>query len=186
MNINWLEPFTYSFDGLTITLPTYGYNGGAGYTNGVFGLIPTTETQPAYVDALDRLFYRHDLASAEATTAAQQGLADYHLLTGIESLNGRTLHDPEASLYAGGTELAMLALVELNPAAPDLTPRQATNAVRDAIHNIEYGVTHLSATELGLAQPYLAEAADIVTTVETLLPGLGDVHLPHHTFDLHA
>ncbi len=57
MNINWTV--ATSFDGLL--LPTYGNYGGFDYTAGVVGGTTPENPIPAPVDALDYLFWQHDL-----------------------------------------------------------------------------------------------------------------------------
>ena len=150
-----------------IAFPTYGNYGGAGYSAGEFG--GTLLTQPdgsAYsyaqlvsigtpnedpVDQLDYLFYRHDVASAAAGPGYSnaQALADATLLQGMVQLN--TNYDPEASLYAGGAELAMLGDLGIHGELGLLSPTQLLAALTDAAHDIKFGLDHLPQTELATA-----------------------------------
>jgi hypothetical protein len=120
---------------------------------------------------------------------AAQAQADYQLLQGIEQLNGQALRDPEASLYAGGAELATIALLELNPVGIDLTPKELKHAVKDAVHNIESGLKHLNG-ELQQVQGFVADvstALDAIHLQPSAILQAADIHLPklhHHTVDL--
>jgi hypothetical protein len=206
--INWETTFDFTLPPplppIELDIPTYGLNGGAGYTAGEFtNVAPAITDTPVGVDALDLLFFSHDVASGQATalinpfdpstvplSLAAQAQADYQLLQGIEQLNGQALRDPEASLYAGGAELATIALLELNPVGVDLTPKELKHALKDAVHNIESGLKHLDASELQQVQGFVADvstALDAIHLQPSAILQAADIHLPklhHHTVDL--
>jgi hypothetical protein len=69
----------------------------------------------------DYLFYRHDVASAETVSYSDaQAEADAALLNGLVKLN--TDYDPEASLYAGATEFAMIGELGIHEKLSLLSP----------------------------------------------------------------
>jgi hypothetical protein len=152
--INWDTPFYLDPETLApvdwpfpedtsdfVPVPTYGNNGGAHYSQGDFGESPldpiTVDEVP--LDALDRLFLRHDVASLLAgENSGLQAAADIVLVQGILSLNNGQLVDPEASLYAG---LATLAMIERVVASETpVPPILLFAAAADAYQNLTYGI----------------------------------------------
>ena len=68
MYINWEPSLNFdptdplnAFATHGLPVPTYGNYGGAGYTAGTIGGTTPETPNPAPVDALDALFYQHDL-----------------------------------------------------------------------------------------------------------------------------
>jgi hypothetical protein len=201
-NINWDIPFSFTVEvplpdtlpptELTLFFPTYGLNGGANYTGGTFNASPIG-LEPVGVDNVDLAFFDHDLASALAgTDAFAQAQADYGLLQDILDFNRHDLADPEASLYAGAAELAMIASLFLNPVGVDLTKGELTKATRDAVRNVEYGITHLHSDELHQVQDWIGNINIALEGLNLQLDdilSLGGVDLPklhHQTLDLLA
>ena len=175
-HINWDTPFF--FDPMTgldappgtvgaVPFPTYGNYGGPGYSAGAFGgaLLTKSGGSPySYnellrigtdlqdpVDRMDYLFYRHDLASFQAGSGYTdaQAKADADLLIGLVQLN--TDYDPEASLYAGAAELAMIGELGIHEKLGLLSPGQALGALKDAAHNLQFGLDHLDPDERSFA-----------------------------------
>jgi hypothetical protein len=202
-NINWDVPFSFTVEvplpdplpptELTLFFPTYGLNGGANFTNGDFNVNPLDFSEPVGVDLIDLTFFDHDVATALAgTDAGAQAQADYDLLHELVGFNRHDLADPEASLYAGATELAMIASLFLNPEGVDLTKGELTQATRDAVRNIEYGITHLDSDELQDVQDWIGDVNTALGGLNLQLDdilSLGGVDVPrlhHQTLDLLA
>jgi hypothetical protein len=164
--INWDKTFEFG----SLKLPTYGNYGGGSYSEGSFDKEPKIDLlgsdpylssdelrdyNPAVgdsveaVDALDYLFYQHDVDSMLAATDAQQNLADAKLLASVVALQPETF-DPsgEASLYAGFTTFAMLEQLAFRDGLTTVSPRLLLGAVTDAVKDIEYGLSHLEDSEL--------------------------------------
>jgi hypothetical protein len=125
--INWEEPFYLDIctlstpkspqDLYTIPVPTYGNYGGLDYTQGDFSENPLEQTTRSErpLDALDRQFHRHDVASALARNdPAAQVAADLALVQKIAGLNDEKLADPGASLHAGLATLVFIEQVAVN------------------------------------------------------------------------
>jgi hypothetical protein len=174
-HINWDTPFF--FDPSTgqsappgtegaVPFPTYGNYGGAGYSARQFAgklLAHPDGTPYSYnqlvqigndaqdpADGMDYLFYRHDVGSAATVGYTNaQAEADAALLNGLVKLN--TDYDPEASLYAGATELAMIGELGIHEKLGLLSPSQALAALKDAAHDLQFGLDHLPKDELSLA-----------------------------------
>ena len=100
-----------------IPIPTYGNYGGPGYTAGTLGGTASVPADPPPVDALDQLFYEHDLAlqQANGNPAAILGASvllvhEMDTLPTIQSLidPNSPNYDPAVQLYEG---LATLAVV---------------------------------------------------------------------------
>jgi hypothetical protein len=171
--INWDEPFYFntrtlstsaSPDGpYSVPIPTYGNYGGPGYTQGDFGENPleqpTSSERP--LDALDRRFYLHDVATALAEGDPDaQVAADLTLIRRIDGLTSAQLADPEARVYAG-----LATLVFIGEVAADGTREQflaARQALPDAVENIASGLADLPAGELRIASRWLAEVVDTI------------------------
>ena len=171
--INWEEPFYLNTRTLTtpaspegrhsIPIPTYGNYGGPGYTQGDFGenplQQPTTSERP--LDALDRQFRRHDVASALAgDDPAAQATADLALVQKIAGLSDEKLSDPEASLYAGLTTFVLTGQIAVNGTREQF--RDARQALPDALDNITSGLDELPFGERLTAFLWLAEATDVI------------------------
>src|SRR5215212_8800233 len=172
--INWDKPFYLDPTTLTpvespsqedtsglIPVPTYGNWGGANYSQGDFGESPfaplTPDEKP--VDALDKLFMKHDKASFLAgDDPASQAAADLALVQGILRLNDSKLSDPEASLYAGIATLAMIEQITVSGYSLPL-PLLLT-AAADAYQNITYGLAGILANS--------EESQDLVTWLTQL------------------
>jgi hypothetical protein len=143
-----------------IQVPTYGLNGGAGWTGGEFGGSTLdaegNPLEPVYVDRIDKLFWNHDRAYDLKPTADVLPGADLKLATKLVALTDSQLADPEASFYAGITTLAMLYQVETTD--PDrVSATQATAFAADANHNIEVGISGMGWYEQAQAIALLAE-----------------------------
>ena len=175
-HINWDTPFF--FDPSTghsapqgtpgaVPFPTYGNYGGADYQSGQLGGILLTKADGSPytyaellqsanalvhpLDQLDYLFYIHDVKSfaAGSNYSDTQAAADAALLNGMVALN--TDYDPEASLYAGAAELAMLGNLGIHEKLGLLSPSEALAALKDAAHDLQYGLDHLPQDELSFA-----------------------------------
>lgn len=168
MHINWevttrfdpnsLEPSTHG-----IPIPSYGNYGGPNYSAGVEnGRTPETPNPPP-LDALDALFYEHDLVyqhvqdgAAPPTAIAQ---ADVHL---VEAMYGLTqtdpalfANDPEALLYEGLGTLSIVGKILTTPEEfayfQTLSPAEqglvAVVAPHEAIQNFETGLAETPGNE---------------------------------------
>ena len=161
-HINWdvvfhVDPLTLEPAASGVPVPTYGNYGGPGYSEGVFGPPELPLVPPA--DDLDRLFRRHDVASAEADTAEEQAAADLRLLKQILRFEPGDL-DAEGSLYGG---LAVLAMIEQLAAGGHLDllgPRKLAGAVQEAVEDIGRGLAGLDLAERLQALEWLGEAKD--------------------------
>jgi len=163
-HINWtknvfIDPVTFSVgpgpDGVPI--PTYGNYGGPDYSNGaVGGTIPLFGALDP-VDQLDALFFAHDFAYQLLPSADEIPSADLALVQGIEFLTTTGQLDAEASLYGGVTILGISSWMALH--GHPLSPTELVVADATATYDIQYGLTHFSPAELGLAE---AAAEDIV------------------------
>ena len=175
-HINWDTPFFFNpatgqgaSEGSpgAVAFPTYGNYGGALYQSGKIGGALLTKpdgspytyaelthigtAQQVPVDPLDYLFYRHDVASSEsgAGYSDAQATADAALLNAMVALN--TDDDPEASLYAGTAELAMIGDLGIHEKLGLLSPSQALAALKVVAHDLEFGLDHLPKDELSFA-----------------------------------
>jgi hypothetical protein len=163
--INWttdvfIDPVTLSASAGPggIPIPTYGNYGGPDYSNGMVGGTIPASGALAPVDQLDALFYSHDLAYQQQPSANEIPSADLALIHGIEFLTATGSLDAEASLYAGAVTLGLIAFMGLNgnlPSSNELLLAEAT-----AASDIQYGLSHLSTSEVGLAG---AAVQDIAT-----------------------
>jgi len=163
--INWtkdvfIDPVTFSASAgpSGIPVPTYGNYGGPDYSDGlVGGTIPLSGALPP-LDQLDALFFTHDLAYQLQPSANEIPSADLALIQGIESLTATGSLDAEASLYGGAAILGVISNMGLNGNLP--SPQELAVADATAAYDIEYGLSHLSPTEQGLAE---AAVQDIAT-----------------------
>ena len=95
-----------------IPLPNYGNYGGPNYSAGkIGGHITQTSADPPPVDALDALFYQHDLAYQTSKDPTVLAAADIHLVERMHALTytdpGAPDYNPEAGLYEGLATLAI-------------------------------------------------------------------------------
>jgi len=146
--INWDEPFTFN----GALYPTYANWGGANYSSGDFGQVPTDDynalnpSNPYLtpqqlqiadptgyaLDPLDYLYYKHDVALTLATTPEQEAQANLDLLSGLVAVQPQTFDKfGEASLYAGATTLAMVGLLADSGELNLLSPTQLSTALTD-------------------------------------------------------
>jgi hypothetical protein len=157
-----------------LDLPTYGNYGGGGYSAGEFGgqLRTTFSGRPLSqthltklglggpevpVDRLDYFFYRHDVVSNDVGEPYTRGQAkaDVSLVKSLIKLDAS--YDPEASVYAGGTTLAMIGRLAINDKLHILPPKVLLRAVEDAVGDIQYGLENLPQQELAAALGSLFE-----------------------------
>ena len=171
--INWDEPFylntrtlstATSLEGrYSIPIPTYGNYGGPDHTQGNFGenpLEPPTRSERP-LDALDRQFHRHDVASALAgDDPAAQATADLAVIQRIARLSDEKLADPEASLYAGLTTFVLTGQIAVNGTREQFL--DARQALPDALDNITSGLAELPFGEGLTAFLWLAQATDVI------------------------
>jgi hypothetical protein len=185
MFINWtkdvfLNPTTLTASATPpgIPIPTYGNYGGPDYTDGtVGGRIPTGGgVKP--VDQLDHLFKVHDLAYQSHPAKTELPVADLNLIHGIEGLTGQL--DAEASFYGGAAILGVAAFMALN--GHPLSPGQLLLADATALHDIQYGLSHLSSTESVMAANALQDIVEAFAHTTVQLVGL--TTLPTLSFHL--
>jgi hypothetical protein len=106
------------------------------------------------VDALDTLFYNHDLILQDSTSTPQEIFqADMDLVLGIHNLpqTAPTLfNDPEARLYAGLAELTIaekILTTESDLADPSVKLFLAAVALPEAISNFGQGLAETPSNE---------------------------------------
>jgi len=99
-----------------IPLPTYGNYGGPGYTAGTIGGTASDPANPPPVDALDQIFYQHDLAlqTDPAAIVAASITAVVQMDTLTQDPNGiidpnSPHYDPAAQLYEGLAAIGVIA-----------------------------------------------------------------------------
>jgi hypothetical protein len=160
--INWdvvfhIDPATLQPAASGVPIPTYGNYGGAGYSEGAFG--PPVPPLVAPVDALDRRFLRHDLASAAADTPEEQEAADARLLRQILRFEPGEL-DAEASLYGGFAALAVALRLTADGDPDPFSPRRLAHAAAEAVEDIGRGLAGLEPGEYLEALGWLGEARD--------------------------
>jgi hypothetical protein len=165
-HINWtievpIDPVTLSPAPGGIPIPTYGYYGGPDYSNGSVGGTITIGAH-APVDNLDTLFFYHDLAYQQQPLSKDIPSADLALTHGIELLTAAGQLDAEASLYAGATILVVISSMAVNGNLP--SPSELLTADATAVYDIQYGLSHLTPTERGLAQNFLLDIAEAFLT----------------------
>jgi hypothetical protein len=135
-----------------IPIPVYGNYGGPDYTAGVLeGTTPETP-DPAPVDALDALFYQHDLVyqhfrDGVITNPALLVAADVHLVESMYALTytdpGDPNYDPEAGLYEGFSTLGLVGQLAAEGALQQLPPADQliiAAAAQEALVNLEAGL----------------------------------------------
>ena len=186
--INWDKPFEIERGTATFSFPTYGNYGGADYSSGDFGQDPPLDQGGSYLsnkelddnsDALDYLFYRHDVVSSLADSPAEQRAADVDLIRRIGDLSDKQLADPEASFYAGLATIGIGAQVLANDPSPFLIG-QAEPFLEDALDNIETALSQFGLVEFILATELLTETVEALQEagigeelVDTIVDELG-------------
>ena len=168
---------TVSTNPHAIGIPTYGNYWGANFAQhmlpGVpptnfFGL-PLTEAQldatPSLLDDtlgdLDRAAYEHDVAWLHLTGYTLAGaLTDLAYLNKAVALNPT---DPEESLFAGLTTVGMIGSITLHGYGYLLlaSPAKLVSAIKDAVHDIQYGLKNLPPAEQHLALSLIFEPAGL-------------------------
>ena len=159
MHINWevttrfdpnsLEPSTHG-----IPIPSYGNYGGPNYSAGVEnGRTPETPNPPP-LDALDALFYEHDLVYQHVQNGAAPptAIAMYGLTQTDSALFA---NDPEALLYEGLGTLSIVGKILTTPEEfayfQTLSPAEqglvAVVAPHEAIQNFETGLAETPGNE---------------------------------------
>ena len=164
MYINWTKDVY--IDPITLTagpgpngipIPTYGNYGGPDYSDGsVGGIIPTSGALLP-VDKLDTLFFFHDLAY-QNSGGTEVPSADLALIHGIEYLTATHQLDAEASFYGGAAILGVAAFMALN--GHPLSPGELFLADATALHDIQFGLSHLSSTERAMATAELQNVVE--------------------------
>jgi hypothetical protein len=156
--------------GVVAPLPTYGNYGGGAYSEGGASdgnwLTKPDGTPLGYlqllalgsggedpVDYLDYLFYRHDVLTSGPAYSAS---ADIDLLNRLILYSSS---DPEANLYAGGAELAMIGSLAAHGELDELSPAQLVLGLTDAVHHIAIGLESLPPDELEEALDFFFESA---------------------------
>ena len=146
MSINWLVTVPTPQG---VEIPTYGNYGGPNYTEGrlsVPGEIHAFAVPP--VDALDALFLKHDMAYYGSSDPRVLAHADLELARGIAALPDSLL-SPEAHLYAGATELAMVEQINVRHGVPEIfAPGEEAILVQDARNSLEEGYPEPALDEL--------------------------------------
>lgn len=137
--------------------------GGVAPTNGGFPLTvaqlaatPNPNDDP--VDQLDYLSYLHDVAWLSQPTCTLTGaLTDLAYMNSVVQMDAS--YDPEASLFAGITTLGMFASITLHGFGNVLltSPLKAVLALKDAFHDIQYGLQNLPPAELVDALNFIFE-----------------------------
>ena len=140
-----------------IPAPTYGNYGGPGYTAGTIGGTASVPADPLPVDALDQIFYQHDLALqtdfgnpaaivADSITAVIQMDILAHDPNGIIDPNSPH-YDPAAQLYEGLAAIGVIGqliapawdLIGQQPGG-QFIQQQIVSAAQNAIANFEEGL----------------------------------------------
>jgi len=136
-----------------IPIPTYGNYGGPGYTAGTLGgTTPNPPPDPAPVDALDALFYQHDLVLQKVIDgllppAAAVG-ATVELVTNMAALPNidpdDAHYDPSVGLYEGLATLAVVNQLLVATGAWDFLDDGTKGAIaaasQEAVKNFEAGL----------------------------------------------
>jgi hypothetical protein len=154
MHLNWqaISHFDPSSPGPFAThgipVPNYGNYGGANYSAGqIGGQITGTSADPPPVDALDMLFYQHDLVYQTSTNPLVRAAADVQLVESMHALSytdpGDAHYDPEAGLYEGFATLGIVAQLTAGGVLPHLPLADQlliAEATQEAVVNIEAGL----------------------------------------------
>jgi hypothetical protein len=173
-HINWdfvfyIDPATLQPGPSGVPVPTYGNYGGAGYAEGTFGPPVAPYVQPK--DELDRAFKRHDIASAEADTVAEQSEADIQLIRKLMRQDDAT-QDAEASLYSGIAALGMIGNLAVHGDLDLLPERRVERVAAEAVDDILQGASALSFPETLQALQWLGEVDDALAAAGLDLGGL--------------
>ena len=157
--INWddvifLDPTTGTdpFATSGIPIPTYGNYGGPGYTAGTLGGTTPDAPSPAPADALDALFYQHDLVFQKVNdgvlppTVAIAATVD--LILKMSALTytdpGSPDYDPAAGLYEGLATLGLVSQVLVSTNAWNFLDAETQGAIaaatQEAVTNFEAGL----------------------------------------------
>jgi hypothetical protein len=154
---NSLEPSTHG-----IPVPSYGNYGGPNYSAGVEGgTTPETPTNPAPVDALDFLFWQHDLVYQHVKNGAAPPTAiapaDVHLVEGMYGLTQTDFfnNNPEALLYDALGTLTIVGKILTTPEEfayfQTLPPSEqylvGVLAPQEAVQNFEIGLAETPGNE---------------------------------------
>jgi hypothetical protein len=172
--INWdvvfhIDPATLQPGPGGVPVPTYGNYGGAGYAEGTFGPPVAPYVQPR--DELDHAFRRHDIASAEAGTAAEQSEADIQLIRRLMRQDDAA-QDAEASLYSGLAALGMVGNLAVRGDLDLLPGRRVEGVVAEAVDDVLRGASALSPPEALQALRWLGEVDDALAAAGLDLDGL--------------
>lgn len=133
-------------------IPTYGNYGGPGYSAGMVGGTTPETPNPAPVDALDALFYQHDLvyqhySDGVITDPALLAAADVQLVKSMYALTytdpGGSNYDPWAGLYEGFATLGMVGKLAANGTLQHLSLSDQliiASATNEAVVNLGAGL----------------------------------------------
>jgi hypothetical protein len=154
---NSLQPSTHG-----IPVPSYGNYGGPNYSAGVEGgTTPETPTNPAPVDALDFLFWQHDLVYQHVQNGAAPPTAiapaDVLLVEGMYGLTQTDFfnNNPEALLYDALGTLTIVGKILTTPEEfayfQTLSPPEqylvGVLAPQEAVQNFEIGLAETPGNE---------------------------------------
>jgi hypothetical protein len=154
---NSLQPSTHG-----IPVPSYGNYGGPNYSAGVEGgTTPETPTNPAPVDALDFLFWQHDLVYQHVQNGAAPPTAiapaDVLLVEGMYGLTQTDFfnNNPEALLYDALGTLTIVGKILTTPEEfayfKTLSPSEqylvGVLAPQEAVQNFEIGLAETPGNE---------------------------------------
>jgi hypothetical protein len=165
-HINWDVTIRFDPNSLELStqhgipVPSYGNYGGPNYSAGVEGgTTPETPTNPAPVDALDFLFWQHDLDYQHATSATDIARADVTLVEGMYALtqsdSALFANDPEALLYDAFATLAIGGKILTTPEEfayfQTLSPSEqylvGVLAPHEAVQNFEIALAETAGNE---------------------------------------
>ena len=167
MDINWdvtvrfdpnsLQPSTHG-----IPIPSYGNYGGPNYSAGVEGGTTPEIPVPAPVNALDFLFWEHDLVyqhfKDDTATPLDIAKADVSLVEGMYFLTQSDpaffSNDAEALLYEGLAALTVGGKILTTPdelayfqTLPDFDKGVVLQALHEAVPNFETGLAETAGSE---------------------------------------
>lgn len=172
--INWDKPFAFELGSETLYIPTYGNYGGPNYSSGTFGRDPPLNQDGSYLsnreldnnkDALDYLFYRHDVASSLADTPKEERAADLALIRRIGGLSDKQMADPEARLYAGAATIGIGAEILVEHPRKSLA-EELQPYMEDAVDNILTGLSQLNPVEFTEATLLLSDVVDDLQDID--------------------
>src|SRR5262245_33831843 len=143
---NSLDPFAIH----GIPVPTYGNYGGPGYTAGTIGGTASVPADPLPVDALDQIFYQHDLAIQQAQAIGDPAAAAAAIvaasITAVVQMDTSLAvqdiidpnsphYDPAAELYEGLAAIGVIGQL-IAPAWKSIDPTTQQAIVSVAQHAI--------------------------------------------------